>query len=112
MRRPLLALPTLAVIALAGCSQVAALAPVGGNHLAEVRFAAIDVLRQKDVALERAPVCERASDGAIACAGTTTGGETVSVASPAEDPDGLTVTVGADILFTGSVRAVIDEAAS
>jgi len=100
-----------ATLALAGCSQVVAIAPVGGNHLTEVRFATIDVLQQKGVALEEVPTCTRASDGAISCAGTTADGAAVTAVSPAADPDGFTVTVGSDTVFTGSVSAVIDQAA-
>lgn len=111
MRRGLVVLPVVAVLALAGCSQIAAIAPVGGNHLTEVRFATIDVLQQKDIALEEVPTCTRASDGAISCTGTTADGTAVTAASPATDPDSFTVTVGSDTLFTGSVAAVIDRAA-
>lgn len=111
MRRCLLTLPMVAILALAGCSQVAAIAPVGGNHLTEVRFATIDVLQQKDIALEEVPTCTRASDGAISCAGTTADGAAVTASSPADDPDSFTVTVGSDTVFTGSVSAVIDRAA-
>jgi hypothetical protein len=101
----------LAVVALAGCSQVAAIAPVGGNHLTEVRFATIDVLQQKGIALEQVPTCTRADDGAVSCAGTAADGAVIAASSPADDPDSFTVTVGSDTVFTGSVSAVIDEAA-
>ncbi|CAH0191348.1 hypothetical protein [Microbacterium sp. Bi128] len=111
MRRSLFALPLVAVIALAGCSQVAAIAPVGGNHLTEVRFATIDVLQQKGIALEAVPTCTRADDGAISCTGTTAAGEAVTATSPSTDPDSFTVTVDSDTVFTGSVSAVIDHAA-
>lgn len=111
MRRVLVLVPLLAVIALAGCSQVAAIAPVGGNHLTEVRFATIDVLQQKGVALEQVPTCTRADDGAIACTGTTAAGEAVTASSPSADPDSFTVSIGSDTVFTGSVSAVIDAAA-
>ena len=111
MRRSFGAVALVATLALAGCSQVAAIAPVGGNHLTEVRFATIDVLQQKGIALEEVPTCTRASDGAISCAGTTADGAAVTAASPADDPDTFTVTVGADTVFTGSVSAVLDEAA-
>ncbi|RWR22392.1 hypothetical protein D8Y23_02355 [Microbacterium enclense] len=101
----------LAALALAGCSQVAAIAPVGGNHLTEVRFATIDVLQQKGIALEAVPTCTRADDGAIACAGTTAAGEAVTATSPSTDPDSFTVSIGSQAVFTGSVSAVIDRAA-
>lgn len=111
MRRVFSGMSLIAVLALAGCSQVAAIAPVGGNHLTEVRFATIDVLQQKGIALEEVPTCARASDGAISCTGTTADGAAVTATSPADDPDSFTVTVGYDTVFTGSVSAVIDQAA-
>lgn len=111
MRRPLAAIPLAALFALAGCSQIAAIAPVGGNHLTEVRFATIDVLQQKGVALEQVPTCTRASDGAISCAGTTIDGTAIAAESSASDPDGFSVTVGTDTVFTGRVSDVIDQAA-
>ena len=111
MRRFLGALALASTLALGGCSQVAAIAPVGGNHLTEVRFATIDVLQQKGIALEEVPTCARASDGAISCTGTTADGAAVTATSPADDPDSFTVTVGSGPVFTGSVSAVIDQAA-
>ncbi|MBN9210270.1 MAG: hypothetical protein BGO45_07520 [Microbacterium sp. 71-36] len=111
MRRALLALPLLAALTLTGCSQIAAIAPVGGNHLTEVRFATIDVLQQKGIALEAVPTCTRSDEGAIACTGTTAAGEAVTAASPSTDPDSFRVTVGSDTVFTGSVSDVIDRAA-
>ncbi|MCJ1706177.1 hypothetical protein [Microbacterium sp. VKM Ac-2923] len=112
MRRAVAAVAVMVgVVLLAGCSQVAAIAPVGGNHLTEVRFAAIDVLHERGIALETVPTCTRAEDGAIACAGTTTDAVAVTVRSPAADPDAFTVVVGSDTVFDGSVSVVIDRAA-
>lgn len=111
MRRVLSILPLLAMVGLAGCSQIAAIAPVGGNHLTEVRFATIDVLLQRGVVLEDVPTCTRGDDGTVACAGTTIEGEAVASTSPASDPDSFTVAVSSEVVFTGSVSAVIDAAA-
>lgn len=113
MRRvaTLASLGAVLVLVLAGCSQVAAIAPVGGNHLTEVRFATIDVLLDRGVELEAVPTCTRADDGVISCAGTTGEGDAVASSSPASDPDALTVTVSGAVVFTGSVSAVIDAAA-
>lgn len=96
---------------LTGCSQVAALAPVGGNHLTEVRYAAIDVLTEAGVDILTAPVCAAATGGAINCTGTTVAGETITALSPADDQTSLTVTVGTDVLYTGSIMDVLNEAA-
>lgn len=98
-------------LALTGCSQVAAIAPVGGNHLTEVRFATIDVLEEKGIALGAVPTCARAEDGDVTCAGTTADGAAISAFSSASDPDSFSVTVGSETVFSGSVSAVIDRAA-
>ena len=93
-----------------GCSQAAALAPVGGDHLTAVRFAALDVLVQRGVAILSAPVCT-AADGTVACRGTTVDGAEVLVRSGADDPSRLTVTVAGTSLYEGSVQDVLDAAA-
>lgn len=101
---------TLALL-LAGCSQVAAIAPVGGDHLAEVRYAAIDVLLADDVELLTAPDCAQAASGEVTCTGETLDGAQITVVSPADDQTVLTVTVGDRELYSGSIMKIIDEAA-
>jgi hypothetical protein len=97
------------MLAIAGCSQIAAIAPVGGDHLAEVRFAANDLLLQADIELLTAPACTTASDGAITCEGETLDGEKITVESPADDPQSLTVTVGSDTLYSGSIQEALEK---
>jgi hypothetical protein len=97
------------MLALTGCSQIAAIAPVGGDHLAEVRFAANDLLLQADVELLTAPACATESDGAIMCEGETVNGEKIAVKSPADDPESLTVTVGSDTLYSGSIQEALEK---
>ncbi len=97
------------VLALPGCSQIAAIAPVGGDHLAEVRFAANDLLLQADIDLLTAPACTTEPDGAITCAGETADGEKITVESPADDQGSLTVTVGADTLYSGSIQEALEK---
>ncbi len=94
----------------AGCSQTAALAPVGGDHLTEVRFAALDVLVRQQVQLLTAPVCT-ADSGTVTCAGDTVDGSEVRVRSGAEDPGRLTVTIAGRPVYEGSVQDVLDAAA-
>lgn len=103
----------LAVVAmLAGCSQLAALAPVGGNGLAEVRFGAIDVLQREGVDLLRAPVCAKAATGpAVTCTGATLDGRPISVSSSTADDAQLEIVVGDETLFRGPLADVLDEAA-
>jgi hypothetical protein len=101
---PLLLLP----LALAGCSQVAALAPVGGDDVAMVRFAAIDVLVAQGVPILAAPVCTLAAT-AITCTGTTTEGEQISVDSGSADDASILVKVGDRTLYSGSLDELLAE---
>ena len=101
-----LPLVTLAVL-LTGCSQVAALAPVGGDHLAEVRFAANDVLVSSGIDILVAPVCT-STDTAISCSGTTVDGEEITAISTDADPTSIEVSVGDTVLFSGAISDVID----
>lgn len=101
----------LAGLLLAGCSQIAAIAPVGGNHLTEVRYAAIDVLLDADIEILTAPVCAQAPSGEVSCQGETTDGTDIAVLSPADDQTIVTVTVGDDELYSGSIMKVLDAAA-
>jgi hypothetical protein len=110
MRREAAALLLVLATALAGCSQVAAIAPVGGSRLAEVRFAANDVLVVQGVEVRTAPVCAQASDDTITCAGDTLDGVAITVTSPGGSADDLEVVVGADTIFHGSLRDVLEKA--
>ena len=74
-----------------------------------MRFAAIDVLVAQDVPIEIAPVC-RMDGGSVACTGSTTSGDTISVTSPAEASDTLEVKVGDTVLYSGTITDVIDDA--
>jgi len=96
---------------LSGCSQIAALAPVGGDHLTEVRFAALDVLVAAKVEILTAPVCESAPGGATSCEGETVSGALITVRSEADDPSAVTVKVGDSVLYSGPISNVIDDAA-
>ena len=96
--------------ALAGCSQVAALAPVGGNRATEIRFATIDVLLDEDVAVLEAPTCAEAPDKAVHCTGTTVDGDEITADSPADDQTALTVRVGDEVLYDGTIDDVIETA--
>lgn len=101
------------VVVLTGCSQTAALAPVGGDRLAEVRFAALDVLTTLKVEILVAPVCTASGpgDAAITCVGTTTDQKTIAVSSTANDQDRFEVLVNGESIFTGVVIDVLNSAA-
>lgn len=112
-RRPValvMAIATAAILALAGCSQIAAIAPVGGDRLAEVRFAAGDVLVREQVEILVAPVCTQAADLTVTCAGETLDGGAIDVAAPGTDLDTMTVTVDGASLYAGSIMDVLETA--
>ncbi|MBN9181731.1 hypothetical protein [Microbacterium sp.] len=111
MRRRAVVLALLLAPLLAGCSQVAAIAPVGGDHLAEVRYAAIDVLLDKGIDVLVAPDCTQAASGAVSCTGKTTDGTPLAATSPADDQTVVTVTVGDRTLYSGAIMTVLDDAA-
>lgn len=93
-----------------GCaSQVAALAPVGGDGLASLRTAATDVLLAQGRDILQAPVCTRAAAG-YTCAGALADGAAIGVTSPI-DLSVMTITVGEQQVFSGSVADVLQAAA-
>jgi hypothetical protein len=100
----------LAAVVLAGCSQVAAIAPVGGDRLAEVRFAGLDVLTSEGVDVRTAPVCAQTDDLTVTCEGDTFDDAAIRVSSPGATPDDLEVVVGADTLYSGSLQSVLEKA--
>lgn len=108
---------TLAVILAAslmgvtGCaSQLAALAPVGGDDLAMVRTASITVLLANNLEMLDAPQCEK-SETEITCAGTLFDGSDVLVTAPLDPFGEMTVSVGDVVLFEGDLNTVIESAA-
>lgn len=104
-------LAAVALIAsLAGCSQVAAIAPVGGARVSEVRYAALDILVAQEVDILEAPTCEMADDRAVTCTGSTLDGDAIEVSSPADDQATLTISVGGDEVFTGTIQSVLEKA--
>lgn len=100
----------LVALSLTGCSQIAAIAPVGGDRLAEVRFAGIDVLVDADIQILEAPVCTEAADATVTCTGSTVDDDTITVASPGSDPDTLRVTSGDTSVYEGSLHAALEKA--
>ncbi len=97
--------------ALAGCSQAAALAPVGGNRVSEARFATIDVLLEKGIAVQEAPVCENGAGTVITCSGTTAGGGSIEAESSTEANASLVVRVGGEEIYSGGLFDVLEKAA-
>lgn len=111
MRRGILGLGAAAALALAlaGCSQIAAIAPVGGDRFAEVRFATGDILVAQGVDILSGPDCEQ--DGrTVTCTGETLDGDAITSESPASDETALTVTVGGKTIYSGTVMDALETA--
>ncbi|QWT22973.1 hypothetical protein KPL76_09290 [Subtercola sp. PAMC28395] len=104
----------VAVVAVAagvsGCSQVAALAPVGGNTITEIRYAANDVLVSAGIDILTAPVCASTAGG-VTCSGQTASGEPIAVTTTDAALTTIDVTVGSKTVYSGSVSDVLDAAA-
>lgn len=104
----LLAIPTLC-LALTSCSQIDALAPVGGAAITSVRNATYDVLVDEGVAILVAPQCTAVPTG-FTCEGSTVDGEPIMAEAGPEAPYELTVTVGREVLFEGTAQEVLEAA--
>ena len=100
----------LAVLALAGCAQVSALAPVSGDAITTLRIAVDDVLLENDVRILIAPKCTTAAE-ATSGTGSTVDGDPITVTSPATKPQRMTVKVGDTVLYDGDVDAIVQKAA-
>jgi hypothetical protein len=113
-RRPVSAViaAALAVGVLAGCaSQLDGLAPVGGDAMTGVKFAATDVLLEKKFGILEAPVCTETGN-TVSCVGSLTDGAVISVqADIGTKPHTMTVPVGGSVVYDGEVQKVLDEAA-
>lgn len=111
----------LALIPLAGCTQVAQLQQVAGAEVTAVRIATNDVLVDQKVPIVVAPVC--ASQGEVyVCEGTARGGRDIRSEATVEAAMGatkteygadtpavisLTVTVDGKQIFNGKVQDVL-----
>ena len=111
MRR-LASVVAVGVLALTGCaSQISGLAPVGGDTMTGVRTAVIDVLIDKGIDVKVAPTCTEVATG-YECEGTTMDGQPITATgSDADDPKIEIVVGGGAPIFTGTMQAVLDEAA-
>ncbi len=101
----------LAAALLTGCSQVDALAPVGGDRATEIRFATIDLLLDENIDLLEVPTCTESDDKAVSCTGTTVDGDTITVESTAADQATMTIKVGDTVLYDGTIDDLIEKAA-
>ncbi len=111
----------LALIPLAGCSQIAQLQPVAGAEITAVRIATNDVLVQEKVPIDVAPTCELAGDLYV-CTGTTRTGGAIRSEAQMKEAFGATkteygadspavislkVTVNSREIFNGQVQTVL-----
>lgn len=102
-------LASTSVLALAGCSQIDALAPVGGDSITSVRNAVYDVLTAEGIEILVAPQCAT-EDTQFTCTGSTTDGAAIIAVAEKTTPYPLTITVGDSTLFTGNATDVLDAA--
>ena len=94
---------------LAGCSQIEALAPVGGTAITTVRIATYDVLIDQQVPILEAPVCTP-SDSGFTCTGSTIDGAEIVATAQGTNPYPMTITVGGSVIFEGNAQDVLDAA--
>lgn len=94
-------------LALAGCSQIDALAPVGGAEIADLRYAAIEVLLEQGVDVLVAPVCD-GHGAALRCVGETVSNETITATLTSEDDASFELRVGQSLIYSGPVQAVLE----
>ncbi len=99
-----------AALTLSGCSQIAAIAPVGGDRVSEVRYAALDVLAEKGIEVLAVPACSMTDDRAVSCMGTTVDGKSIAAESTAADPSALSVVVDGTVIYSGSIQNVLTDA--
>lgn len=97
------------LIGLSGCSQLEQLQPVAGDQITAINFATADVLHDADVAVQTWPVC-RFEDPRYVCTGTSIDGTTITATTGATRPYQLTVRLGNDEIFQGSVQDVLESA--
>ena len=101
----------LALLSVSGCaSQLAALAPVGGDDLTMVRSASTTVLLANDLEILDAPQCQK-TETEITCIGSLLDGSEVLVTAPLDPFGEMTVTVGGSVVFEGDLKKVIEQAA-
>lgn len=102
----------LVPVLLGGCaSQLDGLAPVGGDAMTGVKFAATDVLLERKFGILEAPVCTE-SGTIVSCVGSLTDGAPITVrADIGTKPHTMTVTVDGAVVYEGDVQSVLDKAA-
>ena len=109
MRWRTLAACVIPVMALAGCSQINALTPVGGDSITTVRNAVYDVLVKEGVEILVAPQCTTEAQEFV-CTGSTLDGSVIRAVAETTAPYPMTLDVADQNLFTGNASDVLDAA--
>lgn len=99
----------LAALALAGCSQITALAPVSGGPQSTVEVAIGNLLTEQKVEVLVLPQCVKEA-AEFRCTGSTVDGSVILGIAQAKAPYPLTVTIGDTELYSGDAQALIDAA--
>lgn len=100
-------------LALTGCAnigtEVATLKPVAGDKLTGLNIAVNDVLLSQGVSVLVAPVCSFETDS-YSCAGKTVDDKRIEATAQGAEPETMTITVGGQKLFEGSISDVLTRA--
>ena len=99
----------LGAVLLTGCSQIDALAPVGGEAQTTIRNATYDVLLDNGVEILVAPTCAKESTQII-CRGSTVTGAPIVATGASTKPYTLRIEVDGVVIFDGSATDVLADA--
>lgn len=95
------------VLTLSGCTQVDALAPVGGAGIADMRYATNEVLLENRIDILVAPVCS--GEGLeLQCIGETVNSETITATSTSKDASTFELVIGTETVYSGDVQTVLE----
>ena len=109
MRRRIAVAVFAGAILVSGCSQIDSLAPVSGVSIATLTIAVGDVLVTESVPILVAPTCTQGPTS-FTCNGTTIADEAITVSASIAKPQVMTIQVGAQVIYDGSVQDVLDAA--
>ncbi|MDA3022650.1 MAG: hypothetical protein O2943_08370 [Actinomycetota bacterium] len=112
MRRRIAVAVFAGAILVSGCSQIDSLDPGQVfNHfpIATLTIAVGDVLVAESVPILVAPTCTQGPTS-FTCNGTTIADEAITVSASITEPQVMTIQVGAQVIYDGSVQDVLDAA--
>ena len=91
-------------------TQVDSLKPVAGDPITGLSIASSDVLLAQGVEMKVVPVCSFAGDD-YTCKGSTMSDDKIIVRAQGSEPETMTITVGGERVFDGSIDEVLTKAA-